>query len=168
MIGSTLIALPYGFSESGVILGFGVCIFMGSVSFYTCTLVIKHGLDLPDFNDYVQLFFGRRGSYVGLSFSISILLGVLIAFHILMTENLYQVVKQLLPDNSPHTGDGCHDDGSASLWSEKTAAVAILIIFPLTNLKEVGKLVAMNAYGIYPLAVAISFVLFKGFKCIAK
>jgi sodium-coupled neutral amino acid transporter 9 len=174
MIGSTLIALPYGFSESGMILGFGVCIFMGSISFYTCTLVIRHGLDLPDFNDYVALFFGKRGSYIGLSFSIMILLGVLMAFHILMTENLYQVVKQLLPDHSVHdphmsAAAACHDSsGAHSFWTEKTAAVVILIIFPLTNLKEVGKLVAMNAYGIYPLAVAISFVLFKGFKCMAR
>ena len=43
MIGSTLVALPYGFSTSGLFLGLGIVISMGSICCYTCNLIVRHG-----------------------------------------------------------------------------------------------------------------------------
>jgi sodium-coupled neutral amino acid transporter 9 len=42
MVGSTLLAMPWGFRQSGIALGVIVFFLVGLISYYTCTLVTRH------------------------------------------------------------------------------------------------------------------------------
>lgn len=93
MIGSTLVALPFGMAQSGILLGCVVIFIMGGISCYTCTLVVHHGIkpEMPDFTDFIGIYFGTKGKYIGMILSSLVYVGALIAFHILMAQNLFQV-----------------------------------------------------------------------------
>ena len=157
MIGSTLIAIPYGFSQSGMLLGLGVVLMMGSISCYTCLLVVRHGLDVPDFSDYVRKFFGLRGVYTAMIFSVLVLVGALVAFHILMMQNLHQVVQALL---TQFAGD--------ATWTTQTASLAILFVFPACHVKDIAKLVKVNSFGVFFVCIVLLFEVVQGIKAIGS
>lgn len=49
MMGSGLLALPWGFSEAGIAGGFAIVAAVGLLSWYTCFLVIKYGIKYDEF-----------------------------------------------------------------------------------------------------------------------
>ena len=42
MMGSGLLAVPWGFQQSGLLLGLGVCLLVCAICCYTCWLVYIH------------------------------------------------------------------------------------------------------------------------------
>lgn len=49
MMGSGLLALPWGFSEAGIGGGIAIVLLVGLLSWYTCWLVIKYGMKYDEF-----------------------------------------------------------------------------------------------------------------------
>ncbi|KAF0687638.1 Aste57867_20622 [Aphanomyces stellatus] len=158
MIGSTLVALPYGFSCSGVLLGIGIVILVGVICCYTCNLVVYYGRDFADFGDLTQYHFGKRAQVLTLSVSVFVLLGACIAYHVLMKQCAYTVVRATL--------DWFHVDGAA--WTPATAALLVCLLYPLTNLKEFSTLVFLNSFGIPFLLFTIYFITYHGVHVISS
>lgn len=49
MMGSGLLALPWGFSEAGIFGGIAIVILVGLLAWYTCWLVVKYGMKYDEF-----------------------------------------------------------------------------------------------------------------------
>jgi len=54
MVGSTLLSIPWGFRQSGIVLGCIVFFLIAFISYYTCTLVVRHSKNMKQF----KLLFG--------------------------------------------------------------------------------------------------------------
>lgn len=170
MIGSTLVALPYGFSQSGILLGLGIIVLVGSISCYTCNLVLHHGKYFYDLGDVVHYHFGSRLQTLSMICSVLVLLGACIAYHILMQESLYKIIAALIEWTSGPNSSVDLDLNSNTTrinattstidhhlikhvqhyysWTPRTAALMILALFPITILKNAQTLVSMNSVGI--------------------
>lgn len=48
MVGSTFLTIPWGFRQSGIVLGCIIFFLVGIVSYYTCCLVVKHAKNLKE------------------------------------------------------------------------------------------------------------------------
>ena len=57
--------------------------------------------------------------------------------------------------------------GKQNRWTPTHAAVAILVLYPLTNLKNVSALVALNSFGIPFVLYSICFIIYQGFHAIS-
>eukprot|EP00937_MAST-01D_sp_MAST-1D-sp2_P001179 g1179.t1 len=155
MIGSTLVTLPYGFAQAGMLVGTAVVLLMGSVCCYTCVLVIRHGSKFPDFTDFTRHYFGRRGQVLAMVASVLVLTGALVAYHILMAQNLDLVVQELADATSPGSA-------FAANWNMRWAAVCILAMFPLTIAKDAAQLVKLNSCGVLFCVCVILFIVYHG------
>lgn len=93
MVGSTLLAIPWGFRESGVVLGGIIFVVLGLISYYTCTLVVKSVIEKQqerleetkhdpskivevDFSEVCVSYLGTWSKYVALATSVVILVCV--------------------------------------------------------------------------------------------
>ena len=150
MIGSTLVALPYGISTSGLCLGSFLIILMGCICGYTCLLVVVHGRVFSDFGDMVQYHFGRKAQYAAMSVSVSVLIGACIAYHVLMTQCLF---KMIAASFSTVLGRP---------WTPGMAALMIIVLFPITLVKNVSSLVTLNSFGIPFMLYTILFIIYHG------
>ncbi|EQC40631.1 hypothetical protein SDRG_01713 [Saprolegnia diclina VS20] len=154
MIGSTLVALPYGFSCSGIILGIGIVLLMGVICCHACNLVVTYGKDFSDFGDLTQYHFGRRVQLFAMTVSLLVLVGACIAYHVLMKQCAYAVFSALL-----------HWSGRSDLaahWTPSAAALLVLLLFPVTNLKHFSTLVFLNSLGIPFVLFTIVFIVYQG------
>jgi hypothetical protein len=61
MLGSSLLALPWGFTQSGFIVGLAVVLIIGLICFYTASLIVKNSKDCDDFSDMCRACFGKPG-----------------------------------------------------------------------------------------------------------
>ena len=64
MMGSAVVSLPWGIFQSGLFTGLFILIFVGGISLYTCSLVIKHGSDVSDYSEMVEQHLGRPAAAV--------------------------------------------------------------------------------------------------------
>jgi len=165
MIGSTLVTLPYGFSQAGMVDGVLVILVMGGICCYTCCLVIWHGSKFPDFTDFTKHFFGQRGAVASMFASVLVLTGALIAYHILMAQNLKLVVQEIGAQAAPGSA-------FASAWADETtgntyASVVVLLLFPLTTLMDAAPLVKLNSCGVIFCIAVIVFIVYHGVGVLA-
>eukprot|EP01121_Diplochlamys_sp_Union-15-3_P012982 TRINITY_DN3960_c0_g2_i2.p1 TRINITY_DN3960_c0_g2~~TRINITY_DN3960_c0_g2_i2.p1 ORF type:complete len:358 (-),score=26.03 TRINITY_DN3960_c0_g2_i2:23-1066(-) len=162
MMGSSLLTLPWGFSESGLIMGIITLLVVGVLTWYTCTLIVKHGLNRPDGSN-VELFdlckehFGKVGEILPWFASILVLVGALVAYDILMMDSLYSNVQSVIYWSTGHN--------SSQIWTKGfSAAIVIAVVFPIANLKSFSILVKFNSVGILCIALIVIFILVSSFK----
>ncbi len=116
MMGSSLLALPWGFSQSGIVAGlvttlvvgeenfsiiilfsFEPClilIYAGVLCWYSCMLIVKVGSEYDDFLDVARKYLGKGGVWLSFASSVVVLIGALIAYDILMSHSLYLSTPQ--------------------------------------------------------------------------
>jgi hypothetical protein len=154
MMGTTILALPFGMAQSGIAVGLGITALLGAVSCATCLIVVERGLAAghDDFSGSVEAFLGRRVQLLAWGFSVAIILGASIVYHILMQETLYALVA---------TGLTAAGKSSAG-WSRVYAALVPLIIYPVCNLKDLSALVRFNSVGFLFLWYTIIFICYHG------
>lgn len=155
MCGSTLLACPWGFHESGLIPSVLSIIIVGLCSYYTCTLIIKHttmqGED--DFGDVSVKVLGKWSQYLALIVSVVILVGAAIAYHMIMRDCLLSIVDGLFSVNKTQ---------GYWYWNQYWASFVIfLILFPLVNLKKLTILVKFNSFGVFFVCFLIFFIFFS-------
>jgi sodium-coupled neutral amino acid transporter 9 len=63
MVGSTLLAIPWGFRQSGIVLGCIVFFIVGFISYYTCCLVVKHSKNVKELK---QVFASNTSSRISM------------------------------------------------------------------------------------------------------
>ncbi|KAI6233785.1 putative sodium-coupled neutral amino acid transporter 9 [Aphelenchoides fujianensis] len=111
MMGTSLLAMPWALQQAGLGLGVFLILFMGSVALFTAYRVIESPKNLAmdvdaasaEFSDVCRYFFGRRGEYTAVFFSIIVLFGGVIVYFVLMSNFLYytgNIVYESLQPNS--------------------------------------------------------------------
>jgi len=85
MVGSSLLALPWAFSSSGMILGTIICLITFLIGYHTCALIVKCGKNDKDFSDTVYKYFGVWGWRTSMLFSILLMFAAIVIYYEYMT-----------------------------------------------------------------------------------
>lgn len=86
MVGSSLLALPWAFSSSGMLLGALICLITFLIGYHTCALIVKCGKYDNDFSDTVYKYFGAWGWRVSMLFSILLMFAAIVIYYEYMTQ----------------------------------------------------------------------------------
>ena len=162
MMGTTILALPLGMSQSGIGAGLFITALLGALSCATCLIVVERGLAAghADFSGSVGALLGRRAQLVAWSFSVAIILGASIVYHILMQETLFALVGTVA---EAATGRA----GGPPGWSRAAAALVPWALYPICCLKDLSALVRFNSLGFLFLWYTIMFICFHGVRALA-
>jgi len=85
MVGSSLLALPWAFSTSGIMLGTIISLITFIIGYHTCSLIVKCGKHDTDFSDTVYKYFGDWGWRVCMLFSILLMFSAIVIYYEYMT-----------------------------------------------------------------------------------
>eukprot|EP00004_Rigifila_ramosa_P020871 TRINITY_DN5474_c0_g1_i1.p1 TRINITY_DN5474_c0_g1~~TRINITY_DN5474_c0_g1_i1.p1 ORF type:complete len:498 (+),score=122.02 TRINITY_DN5474_c0_g1_i1:160-1494(+) len=157
MIGSTLLTMPWGYAQAGLIGGVGSVFFLGAISYYTCALVVDDGAAVSDdFIETCRYYLGPKGRIASWACSVLIFLGALIAYSILLSDSLFSIVNTI---GKWAGAEDVSDDSEYATWDKNTAVLVLMAaIFPLTMLKKLGILLKLNSLGIASVVYMIFFV----------
>ena len=161
MMGTTILALPLGMSQSGIGAGLVVTGLLGALSCATCLIVVERGLAAghSDFSGSVGALLGRRAQLVAWTFSVAIILGASIVYHILMQETLFALVNTVA---AARGGGG----GAPAGWSRPRAALVPGALYPICCLKDLSALVRFNSVGFLFLWYTIIFICSHGLRAL--
>lgn len=159
MMGTTILALPFGMLQSGIGSGLVVTGLLGTLSCVTCLIVVERGLSAGhgDYNGSVQAYLGRNVMYVAWGFSVAIILGASIVYHILMQETLYALVNTALSVS----GGGVSATPPA-WWTRPYAALVPWVLYPICCLKDLSLLRRFNSLGFLFMWFTIVFICYHG------
>lgn len=85
MVGSSMLALPWAFAHSGIMLGSIICFITFVIGYYTCSLIVKCGKNDNDFSDTVYKYYGKWGWRVSMIFSILLMWAAIVIYYEYMT-----------------------------------------------------------------------------------
>lgn len=111
MMGTSLLAMPWALHQAGLVLGILLMLLMAGIAFYTAYRVVQSPQSLAmnvdsaqaEFSDVCRYFFGKKGEFVSVFFSIIVLIGGVIVYFVLMSNFLYytgNIVYESLQPNS--------------------------------------------------------------------
>lgn len=98
MMGTSLLAMPWALQQAGLALGLFLMLFMALIAVYTAYRVVEspNGLTMSgveaasaEFSDVCRYFWGKRGEYTSVFFSIVVLVGGVIVYFVLMSNFLF-------------------------------------------------------------------------------
>lgn len=156
MMGTTIVALPLGFAQCGIVLGLIITVAMCLISCATCIIVINNAKGIPEFSALVGRYGGRYWQAVAWVMSIMVFLGAACVYHILMQESLFSIVSTI---GEVSAGEATVE---MSWWSRPLAAAIICGVFPALVMKDLSCLVRVNAFGFFALWFTIFFVCYHG------
>lgn len=154
MMGTTIVALPLGFAQCGIVLGLIITALMCAISCLTCLIIINSAKGIPEFSQLVGRYGGRQWQGLAWFMSIAVFLGAACVYHILMQESLFSLVSTVITETGGQT------EGSG--WSRPFAAGIICLIAPALVMRDLGWLVKLNGFGFIALWVTIIFVCVNG------
>jgi hypothetical protein len=161
MMGTTIVALPFGLAESGVGAGLVIIALLGCVSCFTCLVVIESTPRVREFSVAVRRLLGRRVQLAAWAVSVAIILGAAIIYHVLMQETLFALVATLL-------GAAGAPAAAAGAWRREYAAlVPLALLYPVSCLRDLSLLVRFNSFGFLFMAYVIVFIAFHGLSVLA-
>jgi len=157
MMGTTIVALPYGMAATGVSMGIAITCLMGSLACFTCLLLVQYGKGGAEFSSVVAGYLGKYPQLLAWALSTAVIAGAAIVYHILMQESLYQLVQTVL------TASG---HGGETWWKHAYAALVPLVLYPICNFKDLSALVKVNSLGFLFLWYTILFMVYHGAKAL--
>lgn len=98
IMGSSLLTMPWGMENAGLLMGIATIVIMGGLCLYTTHKILQvqmqHGGGNPDWEvaELATLLLGRWAGYVAKLFSLLVLLGAVIVYWVLMSNFLYHSV----------------------------------------------------------------------------
>eukprot|EP00727_Mastigamoeba_balamuthi_P009231 m51a1_g4930 hypothetical protein (458) ;mRNA; f:264117-266227 len=144
MVGSALLTYPWGFTKSGLAGGVAVVLAMGLATWYTMSLVLRHGRRRTDFIDVCSDVLGRPGRCLAWLGSVLVTFGATVVYNLLVATNAYSLVVGIV-ETAEHRSD-FHD---VWYWSPTTAPVVVaLALLPLVSLPTFKFAVKISSCGI--------------------
>jgi solute carrier family 38 (sodium-coupled neutral amino acid transporter), member 9 len=185
MMGSSMLAIPYGFEQSGLAAGLGGVIVTCLVAMYTVSLILKYGRlhGELDFADIAKRYIGRWAQWFALGSSVLVLAGGCIAFITLMSDALFKMGSFAqcwaatgsldFAANTHKESNVCQDAYKGSdfsdWWTPKYVPLIVTaVVFPLTNVKEVTPLVKLTSFGVGFMSIIVSFILYGSIRAIVQ
>lgn len=156
MMGTTIVALPFGLAESGIGTGLAIIALVGAVSCFTVLVVVESGPGSKDFAACVKLFLGHRMQMAAWAMSVAIIVGAAIVYHILMQETLFALVNTLM------SACGVTGAPAGTGWTRWAAALVPWFLFPISNMQDLSMLIKFNSVGFLFLSYVIIFVISHG------
>ncbi|KAI3422353.1 hypothetical protein GPALN_012876 [Globodera pallida] len=104
-----LLTIPWAIHQAGFLLGLFLMLLMAALAFYTAYRVVESPNSLAldrtdaDFSDVCRFFWGKKGEYFSVFFSVLVLVGGVILYFVLMSNFLYytgNIVNEALQPNS--------------------------------------------------------------------
>lgn len=101
IMGSSLLTMPWGMQNSGLLMGVITIVLMGGLCLYTTHKIlqvqVRHGETNSDGEvaELATLLLGRWAGYIAKMFSLLVLLGAVIVYWVLMSNFLYHSVDYL-------------------------------------------------------------------------
>ncbi|KAL0223538.1 hypothetical protein P9112_002928 [Eukaryota sp. TZLM1-RC] len=150
MLGSSVLALPWGLTESGLLYGWFIAVFIGLICFYTCLLISKHTTNYTDFADLLTDLYGAWAGKVARCAGALIVIGASISYCVILADDAAGVFNaaQIWIYGSPYF--------DLSVVRRLTPVVLLIFLLPLSNLREVSLLVSLSSYGFF----SVLFVMF--------
>lgn len=96
MIGSSMLTIPWAFSNSGIVLGIIISLITFIIAFYTCYLYIKLAGTDEDFSDTVYKYYGKYGWVVTMAFSNFLMFAVVVIYYELMSQSLFPIIAAII------------------------------------------------------------------------
>jgi sodium-coupled neutral amino acid transporter 9 len=155
MMGTTIVALPFGLAESGIGAGLGIILLLGAISCFTCLVIVEADRGAEDFSGCVRGYLGDRAQLVAWAISVAIIVGAAIVYHILMQETLYSLVVTLMASFGV-------TNVAATGWRREWAALIPWFLYPVSNMRDLSTLVRLNSVGFLFLAYVILFIVYHG------
>lgn len=179
MVGASALATPWAFTESGLVLGSALAIFMGVMMAYTSSLVIRYGARRGH-EDLASVAGARLGGASAARlcnvFMAAMMLQSVVVYCMMMSTSVYGVVKGLADLASHHASARDSALESAPGWAACTNTVrdafrcwtpftAILItagiLLGLGSFKSVEIFVGLSVLGPFFMTYLIFFMVFK-------
>lgn len=136
MIGSSMIVFPILFIKDGLFSSLIALMIVCVIQYLTCRLLVIHNKpNEPNFNKQILRILGYKWYVFNSIVNVTLLFFVCIGYYLLIVDNLYMVVKAILPYD----------------WfsTEIAAVLGTLICLPLIFMKEIDKLLKFFKYTIY-------------------
>jgi amino acid permease len=96
MVGSGVVALPWTFQESGIILGLIICLVGLVVSYRTCILMIRCAGNDKEYFDTLFKYWGKWAYYLGFTSTLLIMVAAVTSYFINLSSMLYYIVLAIL------------------------------------------------------------------------
>lgn len=184
MMGSSLLAIPWVFTKSGLITGIIVLFVMALVTWYTMFMVVKVGKanNTSDFVELCKLSLGQPGKWLAFLGSALILIGVSAILTILLSTNLYSItvgiaervhsstpINAILSNSSFSSSSLSAEFGNAAqswtfpniwYWNSTTSPIWIaILILPFLAIPTLSMVVKCSSFGLLGTFVVIIFIL---------
>jgi len=162
MVGSAIVALPYAFQKSGIVLGILVSLFSFMISFYTCALIITTSKKDTDYVYTLKKYFGKAGWYTGLVGPTILIFGAITVYFVIIVQSLYPLLfillnKTVLPDLvlvDPTKAPYSHFDEFSTTY------VAIVVYFVLVAVSMKRDLSVFLKFGLFGSCCVTLMILF--------
>jgi sodium-coupled neutral amino acid transporter 9 len=164
MLGSTILSLPWGMSQSGLILGLFSIAFIGALAFYTCKIMLNFSLRLKqdDPADIMEMIWGRKGKILTLSMSALVMIGAGIAYNIIMNSALFSMLDgiSIWSSGSSIGCEACWDKFS----TRYTPLIIMGVLFILLSMKEKSSFVRLNSGGVIFIIITVLAIIAVGIR----
>lgn len=154
MLGSTLLSITWAWSQSGLLMGCALFCLVGVISFYTCTLIVKHGDGYSDLPEAAREFLGKWAETLAIMTSILVLIAAAIAYHLYMTDALMDIVSGIASFRNSSI--------PSSSWNPTIAALIIAaVVLPICCAPKMTLLVKFNSFGIFFVMLLLVFMAYE-------
>mmetsp|Transcript_18808 Transcript_18808/g.47726 ORF Transcript_18808/g.47726 Transcript_18808/m.47726 type:complete len:545 (-) Transcript_18808:4001-5635(-) len=167
MVGSALLSLPWAFSQAGVGMGAGLAVVVGTMGWWTTTLIINNGWGHLDFSDVCLLALGRWAQVLALISSWFTIIAALMSYEVLFTNSIISCVESVAyfatGENITSPGDGL------GFFTPQIAPIFVTAsLFPLLCFKRLDFLVKIASWGVLCVIYILLFILAESGKVIAQ
>lgn len=156
MIGSSLMAMPWGFYHAGLIGGITMCLVVGFISWYTCWLILKLSSTHRDLFELCQEYLGSPGRWISWIFALLFAVGILVSYEIIMTTALVDVVEGFR-----EFANHGHPTTNSHYWNKYIAASIVgVLVFAVSILSRYYRvMVRINTWALILLIYIIIYFL---------
>ena len=163
MVGSSLLTIPWAFSNSGIVLGIFISFITFIIAFYTCNLYIKLAGNDTDFADTVYKYFGKYGWIITMLFSNLLMFAVVVIYYELMSQALFPIIAAIIEWIWKNEVDLDTNLRLNSFSLFYTCIGLTIILFPVISKKDISLFIKLNSFGVLFVCIILLFILSYGF-----
>ena len=163
MVGSSLVALPWAFANSGIILGILISLTICLISLYTTYLyIILAGKEL-DFSMVVYRYFGNFGWFTTVFFLNFLMISVIIIYYEMMSQSLFPILAAII-EWVFETKINLKTDFTLDEFSLTYTCIGLtFILYPIINKKDMTIFIRVSSIGIICVILVLTFIFSYGF-----
>lgn len=163
MIGSSLVSLPWAFSDSGLVLGILITFGIFLISFYTWYLIIITSENVDDYADTVYKYFGKNGWRFSIGGSVVIIMSVWVIYYEIMSQSLYPCINALLKWTFGVESKFTLEPAFNRFSLQYSWLILTAILFPVISMKEISIFIRLNVFGSVFVMMVLLFIVSYGF-----